>query len=110
MFFQRAIWGCLCLIPSVILPVLTPSGSEAHQGKGRTYFVDAIKGNDGNDGQSESNALKTIAKVNTLTFHSGDTVLLRRGQVWREQLILNTSQTDLLPITLGSYGAGPKPV
>jgi parallel beta-helix repeat protein len=75
-----------------------------------TYYVDATLGNDANTGLSEATAWKTIAKVNVSTFNPGDQVLFRKGQTWREELIVPSSGTSGQPITFGAYGSGEKPI
>jgi len=77
---------------------------------GATYYcVDATNGNDNNDGLSLGSAWKTIAKVNSQTFRPGDSVLFKRGEVWRERLIVPSSGKAGAPITFAAYGTGEKP-
>lgn len=75
-------------------------------------FVDAVAGNDANNGQSEVNAWKTVGKVNTESsgFLAGMIIAFKRGQ--------NHSDAKLQPAAAGSsgnpivftdYGAGTKP-
>jgi hypothetical protein len=75
-----------------------------------TYYVDATNGNDSNPGISESAPWKTIAKVNASSFQPGDNILLKRGDVWREQLIVPSSGYSGDPITFSVYGSGEKPI
>lgn len=75
-----------------------------------TYYVDATNGNDSNDGLSQSNAWKTIAKVNACSFDLGDYILFKRGETWREQLSVPSSGSNGNPITFGAYGSGDKPI
>lgn len=67
-------------------------------------FHVASNGNDANSG-SLSAPWKTIAKINGRTFAAGDNILLRRGDMWREQLTIPASG-----ITIGAYGTGAKPI
>jgi len=75
-----------------------------------TYYVDATNGNDNTSGTSPSAAWKTIAKVNNSYFNPGDFILFKRGEVWREQLIVPSSGSPGHPITFGAYGSGNKPI
>ena len=75
-----------------------------------TYYVDATNGNDANIGTSSSRAWKTIAKVNRSTFKAADRILLKRGETWREQLIVRSSGLRAAPIIFGAYGSGAKPI
>ena len=47
----------------------------------KTYYIDATKGNDNNNGQSSSTAWKTIAKVNASSFNPGDQILFKKGEI-----------------------------
>jgi len=77
---------------------------------GTDYYVDAA-GSDSNSGKSTSSPWRTIAKVNSYTgFAAGDRILLKRGQTWREQLIVPKSGTSSSPIVFGTYGTGNKPM
>jgi hypothetical protein len=68
------------------------------------YYVSNI-GSDCNNGTSESIPWQTIKKINTFAFTSGDSVLLKCGDVWNENLIVSSSN-----ITFSSYGIGDKPL
>jgi len=74
-----------------------------------TYYVDAAGGSDNNNGTLESQSWKTIRKVNQHLFAPGDRILLRRGQVWREELIVSSSGYPGSSIVYGAYGEGDKP-
>lgn len=75
-----------------------------------TYYVDASGGSDGNAGTTEAAAWKTLAKVNATTFSQGDKILLRAGESWVEQLKPKGSGVSGNPITIGTYGEGPRPI
>jgi parallel beta-helix repeat protein len=70
-----------------------------------TYYVDAANGRDDNSGTDPGQAWQTLNRVRS-SMRSGDTVLLRRGALWRSQLTLY----GLSNITLGAYGQGARPV
>jgi hypothetical protein len=81
-----------------------------------TYCVDQTLGSDAAAGTATGalctgtvSAWKTLAKVNGFTFAAGDTILLKRGEVWREQLTNPSSGTSGNVITFGAYGSGAKP-
>lgn len=52
----------------------------------------------------------TIAQINGASFIAGDSVLLRKGDTWREQLIVPSSGYSGNPIVFGSYGTGNNPI
>ena len=89
---------CLVVLGPLISEVACP---------GVDYYVDAAGGNDRNTGRGAVSAWKSIGKVNAYTgFAPGDRVLLRRGQVWREPLIVPASGVADRPIVFGAYGDG----
>ncbi len=75
---------------------------------GADYYVDAAGGNDRNTGPRHRSAWQIHRQRSTAYtgFAPGDRVLLRRGQVWREHLIVPASGTADKPIVFGAYGAG----
>ena len=77
---------------------------------GATYYVDATGGNDSNAGTATGSAWKTIAKVNASSFSAGDFILFKRGETWREPLVVSSSGSAGNPITFGAYGTGSLPV
>ena len=84
-------------------------GSAPGPSSSRIYFVDTA-GSDSNDGHSPTTAFKTIAKVNTLKLKPGESVMFKRGEVWRESLVTPAAGAPGLPIVFGAYGTGPRPV
>ncbi len=74
-----------------------------------TYYIDSITGSDSNNGLSPQTAWQTLSKANSMIFLPGDTILLKRGGVWREQLTVSSSGQLGNPITFGAYGEGDPP-
>lgn len=77
-----------------------------------THYVDAVDGNDANDGLTPATAKKTYAAARTASSTGQNSVLLKRGQV---HLLASEGQarngTSLSARWyLGAYGAGSKPV
>jgi hypothetical protein len=75
-----------------------------------TYYIDAVNGNDSNNGTSSSTAWKTLAKVNSTNFNPGDQISFNRGNTWVGALIPSSSGTSSNRIVYGAYGTGRKPV
>lgn len=71
---------------------------------GATYYVSSSMGKDDNDGLSPSSAWRTIAKVNQAELEGGDGVLFRRGDAWREELVISRSGSEDAYITFAAYG------
>jgi parallel beta-helix repeat protein len=74
-----------------------------------TYYVDATNGNDLNNGISQETPWKKIEKINNSKFNSGDQILFKKGEIWREMLNILSSGSKETPIIFGSYGTGVKP-
>ncbi len=60
-----------------------PIGIYAPSYTGSTYYVDQTLGNDANSGTILS-PWKTLAKAKTAVLNSGDALLLKCGETWRE--------------------------
>ncbi len=73
------------------------------------YYVDALTGNDGNDGKHPSRAFRTLDKVNQLTLSAGDTLLFRNGTSYEGALRISGSGTEAHPILISNYGTGRLP-
>ncbi len=77
---------------------------------GTIYYVDATNGSDSNSGTSSTATWKTINKVNNSSFNPGDSILFKKGEIWREQLVVPSSGSIGNPITFGAFGSGDKPI
>ncbi|MBD3190223.1 MAG: hypothetical protein GF308_06250 [Candidatus Heimdallarchaeota archaeon] len=104
---QFLIFPLFLLIPIIIMP--SQSFATNTIKTGMTYYVDATNGDDGNIGTSPEMAFKTIARAKEY-FAPGNTILLKRGQTWREQIYIENSGTANNPITFDAYGSGAKPL
>ncbi len=69
---------------------------------GTKYYVSAL-GSDDNDGKSEATPFKTVNKAAS-TVKSGDAILIRRGDLFRERFAVAPG------VTVTAYGEGAKPV
>jgi parallel beta-helix repeat protein len=74
-----------------------------------TFYV-SNSGNDSNTGLSESQAWKTLARVNSKSFVAGDQILLKSGDTFYGSLSITNSGTSAYPIILSTYGSGAKPI
>lgn len=78
-----------------------------------SYYVDAVDGNDANNGQLPTQAWKTLAKLNTYlasravppaAIQPGDEVYLKRGSVWDDTLLIRRSGQSGSIISFLPYG------
>jgi len=76
---------------------------------GATYYVSSSQGSDSNSGLSAQMPWRTLHRVSQAVIMPGTSVLLRRGDVWHEELRPASSGTSNLPIHYSAYGKGKKP-
>lgn len=76
--------------------------------QGTVYYIDAVNGSDSNNGKTPETAWKSLSKAESVS--SGNTVLFKAGQTWRD----NSNGSDVFEtksgVTYGAYGTGAKPV
>jgi len=99
---KKNIFRVLWLVTFVIFILSVNSGFCA------TYYV-KNSGDDSASGLSDGSAWQTIFKVNSTGFNPGDSILFKRGGVWREQLTVTSSGSEGKPITYSAYGTGNNP-
>jgi hypothetical protein len=75
-----------------------------------TYYVDCGEGDDSNSGMSPGEAWRTLDKINSIVFASGDRILFRAGQAWSGCLQPSGSGEPDAPIRLHAFGDGAKPL
>lgn len=77
---------------------------------GATYYVSSSTGNDTNAG-TQASPWKTLSRLSTSGLQAGDTVYLRRGDIWYETLNVPASGTgENTRIAFDAYGDGVKPI
>jgi hypothetical protein len=94
---------------SAIGPSASAGTSTSTSTAPTTYYVDPA-GSDSQSGASAATAWQSLAKVDTHTFGPGDRVLFKAGGTWTGALALHGSGSAGSPITVASYGTGPRPV
>ena len=72
------------------------------------YYVDSLNGDDANAGTTPATAWKSLERVDAAPLVAGDSVLFRRGRVWRGTLRTKPGEEGR-PVRYGAYGKGPKP-
>ena len=81
---------------------------EARVYGGHKYYV-AADGDDAADGLSPETAWKSLAQVNDAVLGFGDSILFKRGDVFRGHLEPQSGSPEH-PIYYGAYGEGVKPI
>lgn len=74
------------------------------------YYIDSENGSNSNNGRSINKAWKTLSKVNSTTFHPGDSILFKAGGVWVGRLYPKGSGAEGKPIVIDKYGTGGRPL
>ena len=73
------------------------------------YYFDPIGGNDQNVGTTPDKPFRTLGIIKDLALKPGDSVLLKSGAVFNEQLYISCSGSENNPVVLGKYGGEAKP-
>lgn len=92
---------------AVVLCLLSPNvGEAANEGtEGTTYYFSSTDGDDTNDGLSPEKPFKSLKKAEELSLKAGDSLLLKRGDIWYGSVTLeldNGSKEN--PIVISAYG------
>ena len=77
---------------------------------GKDYYISSSLGSNQYDGLSAEQPWKTLDKIKNLTFKDGDRLLLKRGDVWSEDLAIVGSGSEKGSMEIAAYGEGAKPV
>lgn len=88
----------------VLFLILAASACKSKVNISTNYYFDPINGNDLNIGTSSIKAFKSLAKLDQLDLHPGDSVLLKSGTVFTEQLNISCKGDSLRQIVIGKYG------
>lgn len=89
------------LVLSILIILITIGHAFA-----ATYFVKP-NGDDSKDGKSDATAWRTISKVNSFKFATGDDVYFQCGGSWSDRLIITWSGTKDNRAVIGAYyGSG----
>jgi hypothetical protein len=74
-----------------------------------TYYISSSSGSDSNDGTSPRTPWQTLSKLNGTTFATGDIINFKAGGSWNGNWTVRGNGTSARPITVQSYGTGPRP-
>ena len=76
----------------------------------KTIYVSQSTGDDNAAGTAAATPWKTLAKASSVEYQPGDSILLKKGDTWNEELTPKGSGTPEKPILISSYGEGKKPL
>ena len=77
--------------------------------EGKTIYVSQSAGNDANNGTDAATPWKTLTKASG-DYQPGDSILLKKGDTWNEELAPKGNGTPEKPILISAYGEGKKPL
>ncbi len=92
--------------PLLAVAALAFAALPAHA---KTYYISQSAGDDSATGDSAKTPWKTLAKA-SIQYQPGDSILLKKGDTWNEELAPKGSGTPEKPILISSYGVGKKPL
>lgn len=95
---MRSTYGIILTVFSLIL---------IQKSSANTYYISS-SGNDTNSGTLTSLSWQSISQVNTFNFSPGDSILFKRGDVWRGQLLPQSGNSSD-NIYYGAYSTGDNP-
>jgi len=95
-------------IPKLFCVLITIIVFNTYKVQATTYYVSFLSGNDNNSGTTISSAFQSINQINTIILNPGDSVLFKRAEMWRGQL-LPSSGNSYSDTYYGAYGTGPNP-
>ena len=73
------------------------------------YYI-AASGDDAADGKSVSTAFHSIGRMNQEVLQPGDSILFKRGDLFRGMLQIKQSGSAAAAIYIGAYGSGGAPI
>jgi len=79
-------------------------------GKATTYYIDSVAGDNARAGTSPETAWKDFAQINGRVLGPGERLLLCRGSMFTEELVLSARGTADNWAEIGTYGVGPRPI
>ena len=77
---------------------------------GKCYYMDSITGDDGNNGNSPSQAWKSIERLNSVEFKPGDRIYFKSGTEYVGNFHPKGSGTPENPIVVDKFGKGENPI
>jgi len=104
---MRRILGFMVLSLAVLVLALSPSCTQP--ATTTNYYFDAVDGNDFNSGTRPGNPLKSLSKLGDMAVKPGDSILLKSGSVFTDQLYFSGKGETGKPIVIGKYGGETMP-
>jgi hypothetical protein len=100
----------LLRLAKTTLATLAALAFAALPANAKTIYVSQSTGNDTAAGTAAATPWKTLGKASSVEYQPGDSILLKKGDTWNEELTPKGSGTAEKPILISSYGEGKKPL
>jgi len=101
------------LLYIVYLTLLLPGIMLNSCAKGKSslnYYFDPVSGNDSiNTGLAPESSFKSLSMIRKINLKPGDSILLKSGAVFSEQLYISCKGDSGRPIVVGKFGGEAKP-
>ena len=81
----------------------------AFNSSGTTYYIDCESGNDSNSGTATDSAWRSLLNAQEAKLNPGDSILLSKGCIWNESLLITNGGTSENHIVISSYGSNASP-
>ncbi|WP_205410036.1 right-handed parallel beta-helix repeat-containing protein [Flavihumibacter solisilvae] len=91
------------------LSVAIQFASCAVKAVGTNYYFDPVNGNDQHAGTDPAKPFKSLAVIRKMVFKPGDSILLKSGASFQEQLFLSAKGSEDHSIVIGKYGGDSRP-
>lgn len=104
----RPIGSCLKALVFVGLLVSALCGAFEHA-RSASFYLDSLGGDDRNNGRSPETAWASFRRLTSIRLLPGDTVFLRAGSFWRDEMRLSLRGAPGQPIAVQPYGDGAPP-
>ena len=77
---------------------------------GKTHYVDGTMGDNADSGASPEAAWRDFTPINGKALGPGERLLIKRGSVINQELVISAAGTPDAWAEIGTYGAGPRPI
>jgi hypothetical protein len=94
---------------SFLFLVLTIQACSSGNTESQNYYFDPESGNDSNAGISPESPFMSLNRIKDLQLRPGDSLLLKSGALFTEQLYLSCRGDSGRPIVIGKYGGTARP-
>jgi hypothetical protein len=92
-----------------LVAAITVVACSLNKSGGTNYYFDSFLGSDSNTGVSPEMAFKRLNKIKDLNLRAGDSVLLKSGALFTEQLYISVRGDSGKPVVVGKFGGDAKP-